>query len=76
MVDFKSFHRVADREEGSRQGTEARTDLLNGLGCRFRKGMSDDRGEGGFGQKVLAQLAKGAEATGGQNVADLGRVQS
>ena len=33
MVDFKGFHRVADREEGSRQGTETRTDLLNGLGC-------------------------------------------
>ena len=38
--------------------------------------MGDDRGESGFGQKVLAQLAEGAEATGGQNVADLGRVQS
>ena len=38
--------------------------------------MSDDRGEGGFGQKVLTQLAEGAEATGGQNVANLGRVQS
>ncbi len=59
VVDFKGFDRVTYREEGTRQGTQARTDLLDGFGRGFGQGMGNDRGEGGFGQEVLAQLAKG-----------------
>ena len=38
--------------------------------------ISADEGAGGFDEKVLAELAQGAQAVGGQDFADLGRIQS
>ena len=76
LVDLKSLDGVSQGKESSGEGAEARPDLLDGLGFGFWKGMGDDGGEGGFGQKVLAKLPQGAEAAGGQNFADLRCVQS
>ena len=76
LIDFKRFHRVSDGEESTSECTEAGTDFLDGLSGRFGQGVGDDRGQGWFGEKVLAQLAKRAQTVSRQNVANLGRVQS
>ena len=67
---------MSDGEESTSECTEAGTDFLDGLSGRFGQGVGDDRGQGWFGEKVLAQLAKRAQTVSRQNVANLGRVQS
>jgi len=76
LVDFESFDGMACGEEGAGEGAETWADFLDGFGFGWGEGGGDDSGEGGFDEKVLAELTQGAQAVGGQDFADLGRIQS
>ena len=76
LVDFESFDGVACGEERAGECAEARANFLNGFGIGWGKGGGDDGGESGLDEKVLAELTQGAQAVGGQDFADLGKVQS
>jgi len=63
-------------KDGPGQGAKAGADFLYRLLTGRAESLGDLGGEGRFGEKVLAQLAKGAKAAGGQDFLDPGGVQS
>ncbi|KRP32270.1 MAG: hypothetical protein ABS32_04335 [Verrucomicrobia subdivision 6 bacterium BACL9 MAG-120820-bin42] len=67
---------MSDGEESTSECAQTGTNFLHRLLSGFGQGVGDDRGEGRFGEKVLAQLAQRAQTVRRQNVANLGRVQS
>ena len=67
---------MAGGQQGAGQGPKARSDFLNGIRTHRTDGFGDLGSQGGFGEKVLSQLAKGAQAAGGQDFLDPGGVQS
>ena len=63
-------------KEGPGKGAKARADFLHRLPAGRTESLGDLGGQSRFGEKVLPQLAKGAEAAGGQDFLDPGGVQS
>jgi hypothetical protein len=76
LVHLEGFDPVAGGEEGVGEGSKAGTDLLHRFRANCADGLGDLGRKGGLGEEVLAQLAEGAEAAGGQDFLDPGGVQS
>ena len=67
---------MAGGAQGAGEGAEARPDFLNRFRASRADGVGDLGGEGGFREKILSELAEGAQAAGGQDFLDPGGVQS